>query len=475
MKTRIMILFALMSLTLALLPAGRTLAQANLMYGSTVTGMVDAATPLAFYTFNGVAGDLVSIRLTGFEPSFTPLLTLNGPTQAQVASSDNDPFSPNTGGARIDYRLTEDGVYTILVTGGMSSGQFVLRLDGQGALPIPPLTVGQQVALVDVVSSTRFNLIPQPGGPQVFSFSSATPGFSFQATVRNLQGDIVAVLQGDEARPAQYVLRPDDFGYDIEFSRGSLTIEGVVTVGLSNVCDVAAVAPPTFNPPPYCAASSVQPVNVRRGPSTDEGVLAQLQPGQFYRVTGVNNGWYSIEVPGFGAGWVRNDVVVISGPCSLGVSVTPSPTPIIVTATPIPTMTMEPVATEEMTQEPMPTETPVAFPVVPERFRMQLTQDDLDQTFSNALPPYSWHRVAISARLDVDNPLQEYNVRVVCSGPGAGDVVWGVRFEDGPVPTDRRCGDSFNVFFNLTNEIAIHIRMNVENSANYSIVANPVG
>ncbi|MBC7812120.1 MAG: hypothetical protein H7175_13280, partial [Burkholderiales bacterium] len=66
-------------------------------YGSGLVGTLTNAAPVMVYAFNGVEGDLVTIRVIGVSAGIDLSVSLIGPNQQQIGSSDGDSLSPNGG------------------------------------------------------------------------------------------------------------------------------------------------------------------------------------------------------------------------------------------------------------------------------------------------------------------------------------------------------------------------------------------
>lgn len=315
-----MLFFALISL----LFGSTAHAQDNLLSsGDAVIGTLDTGSPVGFYIFNGTAGDLVTIQVIGV--GIDPAVSLNAPNQQQLISSDNDPTNAGSTDARISYVLPQTGAYTILVSSVTGApGQYLLRLTSQA----PP--VGQALtdapALVDIIAGPQaqvFTFNADPAAPTVLNISAVTPGFRFQAVVRNASGQIVALVT--DSAGFTYTVPPGDSAYSVELSPADPASIGQVSVGLGAAAAIPApVATEEVAAPPLQVDSTGActvgaqgtAVNVRSGPGVNFGPIAQLQPGNRLAVTGVSGTWYQVEVPGVGYGWVRQDVIVTFGACN---------------------------------------------------------------------------------------------------------------------------------------------------------------
>ncbi|MBZ0302518.1 MAG: pre-peptidase C-terminal domain-containing protein, partial [Anaerolineae bacterium] len=290
MKARIMIALVFF---LALL-GGAVLAQGGaLNYGDNVVGTLSATSPLAFYTFSGTAGDRVTIEVIGITPGLDPAASLNSPTQQQLANNDNDPTEPGSTDALIIHNLPQNGIYTILVNSVSGvSGDYLIRLNGQAVMPTTGLTDSPVDAPVGSGAPPQvFSFNANPAAPTSLTISATTPGFGFQAVVRDANGQIVALLTGDTQ--VSLTLPASTGTYTVEVTPTDPNTTGQVQISLGQVA-AAAPPPPAQTPevaaPPAqqepvtsetCVARAPGPqsVNVRNGPGTDFNIIGQIQPG----------------------------------------------------------------------------------------------------------------------------------------------------------------------------------------------------
>jgi hypothetical protein len=336
----------------------------SLTYGSGAVGQIDADTAFMIYTFNGSAGDLITLRIIGVTEGFRPTISLNNPQQQQLATSSSDPFSPAGSGARIDYRLTDTGTHIVLVgsQGGLA-GNFLLRLDGgQTPPPVDLLADGAtnefivtgvaptQVMSVaaDLQSSLRLNL---------------SADFDFVATIRAAEGRLIAIIAGDALAGASFEFPAGDTTYEV-FVEALDEAEGVLVAqlgaGIAGPAgpDTVDTAPPPPPPANVCAlVASAGGVNIRSGPSTDYSILGAILPGHYEIATGVYSGWYTVNYHNQ-IGWVAGSVVTLSGPCANLPAASPPPPPeLTVTPTYTYTPTPGPSPTYTATEGPSPTYT----------------------------------------------------------------------------------------------------------------------
>lgn len=319
-------------LLLCLLLFGMAQAQGVLTYGESITGTISAQTPLALYSFQGSAGDLITAEASATSAELDPTLTLLGPGGAALANNDNDPFSPGTGDARLSYRLTQGGVYSLLVGSANNTlGDFALRLTARAISEAPAPLDG--VAQVDLTTGAQILVIPgDPAAPTPITIQSDPPGAAFSVEVRDPSGQIIAIFSG---LPSVSLLLPAAAGdFEITVTPTGPGAQGVVSVSQDDGPVDAPIAEPTeaAEPPPPAATEEVSAggppagvcsvtaagnvTNVRGGPGTDFEVVAQLSSGQYLEVAGVNGLWYAVNLPDGGTGWVRSDVVLTSGPCA---------------------------------------------------------------------------------------------------------------------------------------------------------------
>ena len=106
-------------------------AQSILSYGAGMTGAISATSPVAIYTFQGEAGDSVTVQVIGLTPGLQPAISLNSLTGAQLGSSNSDTTNLASASARLNVTLAESGIHTIIVASlNGSPGDFAIRLDG---------------------------------------------------------------------------------------------------------------------------------------------------------------------------------------------------------------------------------------------------------------------------------------------------------------------------------------------------------
>ncbi len=370
--TKILIL-----LSLCLLFVSPVLGQANVLnYGDNVVGSISADTPLAFYTFSGAAGDLVTIQVIGVTPGLDPAVSLNAPNQQQLASNDNDPASFGQTDAGISYNLPQNGVYTVLVSSVTGApGDFLIRLSGRQPTGAPALS--EAPTTTDIQPGGQavfFTFEANPTAAQSLNISSTPADFAFRVVVYNPEGQIIARLTGTGQMG---LTLPSGTGiYTVEVSATDPTSTGQISVNLgtppaapAGPAGPAATLDQADQPPAapdqtgadVCTVSvpGSNAVNVRSGPGTEFNVVTQLLPGQNLVVAGTANNWYLVNLSGGGQGWVSRDVVAESGPCA-AVPTVDAPQPVV------PAQTEEAAPPPQQDAPPvMPTSTPI--PAVPDQ------------------------------------------------------------------------------------------------------------
>jgi len=130
LRTVITVLILLAVSGLAARPATPLYAQCGgtITYGQSVTGQIARPGGSCSYSFEGVVGTAVTVRMTKSSAALDPWLDLLDP-QGRVLLSDDD--GAGNGNSLISiYRPTSNGAYTIVAKSynGESAGAFVLHL-----------------------------------------------------------------------------------------------------------------------------------------------------------------------------------------------------------------------------------------------------------------------------------------------------------------------------------------------------------
>ncbi len=127
---------------------GRTGAQSGafstpIAFGSLQSGELDADTPLQVFTFEGSAGDIITVQTTTFSGDLDTRLELSDSLGNPLVRNDDDPLADTLDSGIYEFVLPADGAYTIVVSrfdGSDSTGEYRLKLtlNGQSA-PNAPL------------------------------------------------------------------------------------------------------------------------------------------------------------------------------------------------------------------------------------------------------------------------------------------------------------------------------------------------
>jgi hypothetical protein len=114
----------------------------SIAYNETITGIIDNNTPELAYTFEGEAGDTVTIdmRVANSNNNLDTFVILVGPDGQELASNDDVDLA-TTNSAIIDFTLPADGTYTVIATrfegpDGLSSGEFALTVSSDSVPPV---------------------------------------------------------------------------------------------------------------------------------------------------------------------------------------------------------------------------------------------------------------------------------------------------------------------------------------------------
>ena len=407
-------------------------------------GEISDTQPIAFYAFNGGAGDLVVAQVIGLAPGMTPTVALNSPSGRQVTFIQG--AAGQTGSTTLSHTLTEPGLYTLQVSmlPGTPRGSFVLAFNGYNALQfvdLPP-------------SGVALNLIAN-SAPSLFRFVPSADS----AVTLNLAGEnFIAEVYGDEGEYAGTVANPPLQNTNLTLPGGGLIsvlifaggVDGAVFVSYgTGTGPTGPSAPPQPQPqiqptqppvvPPVATEEVSAPtgsctvtgtgVNVRSGPGTNFNIVATLN-GSASVIAVAPGNWYQILAP---SGYISGTVVGLSGDCSSlpSANIEGPSAPLVVTSTPVtdpvgptntppvgptntppvgptntppvgPTNTPPPPPTLTPTYTPPPptaTPTEVAvFPASPTQFLFEISRDYQvgdTVTFSQNLSSPGWHLVRV--------------------------------------------------------------------------------
>lgn len=351
-----------------------------LVSGSGQLGLLTDQTPLTIYSFNGNVGDQVTVRVLSLTPGMTTSLSLLGPNQQQIASSDSDAFSENAGAARVTARLTAAGAHSVLVGG--TPGDYLITFNSrppvetQTIAPVAPITV----TLSALTPMQTLSFAANPTTASSLSLRTEVSEAGYSARMYDGEGQLSGVTSG--LQEACLGVRPGNGTYEVivETQERDLTFDVVVTyrnspcVGASsgggttsnntsNNTFQPVATPEIVAPEGVCLAVAGGTVNIRSGAGTNFGVVGTLNAGQSITVTGTSGtGWYAVQSQSV-QGWIAASVVNVTGACA-NLPQVGSPAPDggqpTQPAQQTPTVTLvqgQPTATQAATQPDQPTAT----------------------------------------------------------------------------------------------------------------------
>lgn len=399
---------SLILLFVLLLSSVQVMAQGIVTYGAAVVSTLSAQAPIAIFTFQGTADDQVTIQAIGITPGLDLSISVQSGTEI-LATADSDPFTSGSTDARVDVRLPATNVYLVLVsTTNGATGDFLFKINGQPAAEKTVITGIPADVPITPGETSYYGFSGSPDAATVLSLT-ASPDLQFLGVVRDNNGQIVGTSSGTSA----IVSVAGEGPYEIALSGVTASMEGIVTVALAEgnlnpappqpTTEAPTTAAPTTEAPPpvvteevgdtqpdtvnACVVSSGGAVNIRTGPTTNDAILAQMQPGQTYPVIGVNGDWYQINVSGT-AGWVFSGVVTTSGDCSAIPTVGTGNNNVPVQATPTVAPTVEQV---QPTAPPPPTTDPgnvvQATPTYTPSYTPTTQQQQATATFTPSYTP----------------------------------------------------------------------------------------
>lgn len=336
------------------------------------------------YSLNVETPQSIEVQVLGISSGLAPRFRILDPNGILLMEAANSAGVTIVEGA---VHLTSPGAYLIEVSSANNTpGDFLISVQpGAPLLPPVPLLLGElqndtvdsettrqsysfSGSSTDVLLATVKSDSPTSG--VVVALRDADTNEMFGLSNAQLGGVRYRILTG----ATNYLLEVTFPGGDeaqtysvcLETESGSVTCAGDgVTVQPVPVNSPAPAASPTIDPNGACTVQSAgaASINVRSGPGTGFGVVAQLPFGSSAPVIGrlADNSWYQVNVSSV-IGWVSASVVTLSGNCA-GVSVVaPPPVPPTVSAP-----TQSPTGTTPTTNAPTATltPTPVADDVAP--------------------------------------------------------------------------------------------------------------
>lgn len=355
----------------AVTPGGLLMVQpgGELVPGEALQGEIGQASPMVSYTFEGSAGEVVAVQVTGISLGFNPTVSLLGPTLAQVAFAGDNPGGFRASDALAPAVLPEDGRYTALVgSEGNLAGAFLIRLV-EDAASAPVALSADAPAVVDAAALTgddgwfvRYAFTALDGCPTALDVQTAE-GFPFAlgAVVRRAGGAMIGGVQPSTATGFNLVVPAGSGAYELLIPRfgdldelGQLTLQ-VSCQASSPACTAGGspllISTPTPGAAPFATATlvgagagvtgvvSVSSANVRLGDGQEFAILRSLTRDTPVEVTGISNngsGWYRVRLADGSEGWMSPQVLAVTGDTGALLPVQPPPRPFVPTSLPVP-------------------------------------------------------------------------------------------------------------------------------------------
>jgi len=182
----------------------------TILYGQTVSGKLDNATPRLVYTFQGTAGEIIDANLTRGSGDLDPVVILL--SAAGEVITHNDDGGGGLAAAIRGAALPADGAYFIVVarfgeTLGTTAGNFSLTLQRIGVASDPALIsggaqpIGFDQAMVEALGDTT----PQ----RLYSFA-ALRGDIITIELNRISGDLDPVLIFADAEGHVILINDED-------------------------------------------------------------------------------------------------------------------------------------------------------------------------------------------------------------------------------------------------------------------------
>jgi len=342
-----------------------------LTYGSSSLGNLSATTPLAFYTFNGTAGDVVTVEALAITPGLDLALSVNSPNQQQITNSGTSGNALTPGDASTSLVIPASGIYTILVSsdnGGQ--GDFLIRLTGVAATSGGIVTDGapSEGALGSDAPALLYVVTPSSDGQTVLTIVVADPAAILHVQAINASGTTTANVTGSGVLVIVLPPGTEPMGVIVTIVSGEATNITVQTGGNlpgapntstppgPDVVETPEVVPPSG----VCMITPTGAVgaSVRSGPGGQFDPLTVVPAGQPLTPTGQSGtGWFAVNVDG-ATGWISEQTVIVEGDCTtLPVASPDGQTTTTSTSTPTPSQTAIPDSEPSTSATPTPTAT----------------------------------------------------------------------------------------------------------------------
>lgn len=203
-----------------------------LEYGASVRGAISNTTYEVEYTFQGSAGDVVSISMTATAGDLDPLLVLYGPFGEVLNFNDDVNTVEGNYNSALVFRLPQDGEYMILATRfdgdmGGSTGEFVLDLQTTSDT-MTVIALGYGESATGYLDNTQYE--------QHYTFNGvAGDVITIEMTASSSDLDPLLILYSSDN---EELIRNDDINinqgiFDARISRYSLPETGTYTIAAS--------------------------------------------------------------------------------------------------------------------------------------------------------------------------------------------------------------------------------------------------
>ena len=219
--------------SLTLLPATFNLgldSPAPIQRGQTVAGQITNAQPYATYSFEGTAGEIISVEMQAVGPNLDTLLQVVDANGTIVGVNDDSVTSTNS--LIANSRLLSTGTYTIIATRygkeiGGTEGQFQVTLSGASSdvpVELTALNLPQgdiEVTLLWATSADLQLLVRDPLGQSVFDDVPLSPSGGILQENGN-----VNCVPDERAAPVSYIywplgrMRPGTYEIDVWYQNG---------------------------------------------------------------------------------------------------------------------------------------------------------------------------------------------------------------------------------------------------------------
>ncbi|MCC6613270.1 MAG: SH3 domain-containing protein [Anaerolineae bacterium] len=350
-----------------------------LNYGDSALGNLSATAPLALYTFSGSAGDVVTVDVLAITPGLDLAVSVNSPTQQQIATNGSSGNALTPGDAVLSLVLPTNGIYTALVSSDNgAAGDFLIRVTGVSATSGG--IVGDDSPSAGTLNSDSpallYVITPTGDGQTVLTITATDPAAilhvqainSSGVTVADVTGSgvLVIVLPPGSEPMGVIVMTVSNTATDISVQTGG-DLPGARTPPDApspgpGVVETPEVAPPSSE----CVITPTGAVgaSVRSGPGGQFDPITVAPSGQPLTPTGRSGtGWFAVDVAGE-SGWISEQTVIVNGDCSglpvvdgNGPAPTPTPTTVqAITPTPTPTPTAVPDDQPDVTSTPTATQ-----------------------------------------------------------------------------------------------------------------------